>query len=41
MIGGMKMLGKILCFAAGTIFGVALMCVFTVAGKEDERMGMK
>ena len=35
------MLGKILCFAVGAIFGVALMCLFTIAGKEDERAGLK
>lgn len=33
------MLGKILCFAGGTIFGVVIMCVMAIAKDADERMG--
>ena len=32
------MLGKFLCFAGGTIFGVFIMCVMAIAKDEDERM---
>lgn len=35
------MLAKILCFAGGTIFGLVITCCFVVAGKEDERNGLK
>lgn len=32
------MLGKIICFAGGTFFGVFIMCVMAIAKDEDERM---
>lgn len=35
------MLGKILCFAGGAIFGLVITCCFVMAGKEDERNGLK
>ena len=34
------MLGKILCFAGGAVFGVAITCCF-VAARKDERSGIK
>ena len=34
------MLAKILCFAGGAIFGVALTCCFVVAGRSDEESGI-
>lgn len=35
------MLGYIISFIAGGIFGVVMMCCFIVAGDADERMGIK
>lgn len=35
------MLINILCFAGGAAFGVGMLCCFIVAGKDDERMGIK
>ena len=36
-----KMLGKILCFAIGGMFGFVFACCLSMAGREDERMGLK
>ena len=41
MKGGKLMLGNILCFIAGGIFGVVIMCCLAVAGDTDERNGLK
>lgn len=38
---GSLMLINILCFAGGAAFGVVMLCCFIVAGKDDERMGIK
>ncbi len=35
------MLGKILCFAGGAVFGLAITCCFVAARKDDERSGIK
>ena len=35
------MLGKVLCFAAGAVFGLVITCCFVVAGQDDERSGIK
>jgi hypothetical protein len=32
------MLGKIICFVGGAIFGVFIMCIMAVAKDADERM---
>lgn len=36
-----NMLGKIICFAGGAIFGLVITCCFVAAGKDDERTGIK
>lgn len=41
IIRGKFMLGNILCFIAGGIFGVVIMCCFVAAGDADERNGLK
>ena len=38
---GILMLINILCFAGGAVFGVVTLCCFIVAGKDDERTGIK
>lgn len=35
------MLINILCFAGGAAFGIGMLCCFIVAGKDDERTGIK
>lgn len=35
------MLINILCFAGGAAFGVVTLCCFIVAGRDDERTGIK
>lgn len=35
------MLAKILCFAGGAIFGVAITCCFVAAGRSDGESGTK
>lgn len=35
------MLGKVLCFAVGAVFGLVITCCFVAAGKADERAGIK
>lgn len=35
------MLGKILCFLGGAIFGLVITCCFVAAGKDDERAEIK
>lgn len=35
------MLGKILCFATGSMFGFVIACCIVSAGKGDERIGIK
>jgi len=32
---------NILCFSAGSIFGVVMMSLFCMAGRSDEQDGMK
>jgi len=32
---------NILCFSAGSVFGVVMMSLFAVAGRSDEQAGMK
>ncbi len=41
MKGEKSMLGYIISFILGGIFGVAIICCCVVAGKEDERMSLK
>ena len=41
MKGDKFMLGYIISFILGGIFGVAIICYCVVAGREDERMGLK
>ena len=37
----MGILINIGCFVGGAVFGVVIMCLCVVAGREDERNGMK
>ncbi len=41
MKGEKSMLGYIISFILGGIFGVAIICCCVVAGHDDERMGIK
>ena len=41
MKGEKSMLGCIISFILGGIFGVAIICCCVVAGRDDERMGIK
>lgn len=41
MKGEKSMLGYIISFILGGLFGVAIICCCVVAGRDDERMGIK
>lgn len=41
MKGGKIVLGCIISFILGGIFGVVVMCLCVAAGDADERMGLK